>query len=132
MKMLRGQVRQFPYLFRNQADPACKFLQRAEIGTRVIAGSKFVVPGLAGEQRPRSPHTPVLVSPSIRPLAVAVVVVTAPAGAVWRFNFQHSIDNAERVLNDGVVRSANPVTDQFEKPRIHDLSGGKFILPPSG
>src|SRR5260370_25448229 len=55
------------------------------------------------------------------------MVVAPPTRTIWGLDLQHSINDAERVLNDGIGRAANPVTNQFEKPSVNDLLGGKFM-----
>ena len=54
------------------------------------------------------------------------MVVATPAGAIRRVHFEHSIDHAKRILNDRIVRTTDPDTNQFEKTGIDDLFRGKF------
>src|SRR6266851_3605442 len=55
------------------------------------------------------------------------MVVATPARTIGCLDLQHSINDLERVLNNGIVGAANPVTNQFEKPSVNDLLGGKFM-----
>src|SRR5438128_7066733 len=122
MQMARREVCRIPNLFRYQAHALGEVLKRAEIRTGVASGGDFVVPALAGEQRPRTPRAPARIGAAVCALAVAVVVVATPAGAEGRVHLEHGIHDAQGILDDGVVRATNPVPHHSEKTGLNDLS----------
>src|SRR5207245_2971788 len=73
---------------------------------------------------------PALPRPAILPLAIAVVVIAMPAGTEWRIHFEHGVHDAQRVLDQRVVESPDPVTHQFEESRIHDVLRGELERIP--
>jgi hypothetical protein len=54
------------------------------------------------------------------------MVVPPPARTIGCLDLQHSIHNAERILNNRIVRALDPVANQFEKPSVDDVVGGKL------
>src|SRR5579871_1862462 len=55
------------------------------------------------------------------------MVISAPSRTERRFNFQHGIHHAERVLDNRIVCATDSVTDEFEKPCVNDLIRREFI-----
>src|SRR5690242_18581947 len=115
MEIACRQVRRVPDLLRDQPDPLGEFFQRAQIRAGIPSSGNFVVPALADQQRPRTSHSPILMRPAVISLAVAVMIVAAPAGAEGGIYLEHRIDDPQRILNDRVVRATNTVTNQLEK-----------------
>ena len=94
-KMPRGQIWCVPDLFRYQANPLGKLLEGVQIRMRITTGRKLVMPTLARQQRPRAPYSPTLIRPAIVTLAVAIVIVAAPAWAHGSLDLEHGINNAQ-------------------------------------
>src|SRR6267142_557159 len=126
MEMLQRRVWTIPDLLWNQADTLREFLNGVQEWPGVMSGGDFVVTALAGQQRPWTPLSPTCVRSAVFSLAKAVMVVATAAGSIRRINFKHSIDHAQRILNDRIVRTTDPDTNQFEKTGIDDLFRRKF------
>src|ERR1700746_744412 len=125
--MTGWQVRHVPDLFRHEADAFRKLFKSPQIGSRIASGSDLVVPAFTCQQGPRAPSAPAEKGVAVLSLAIAIMVIAPPAGAMGSFDLQHCVNNADRVVNDGIVRAANAVTNEFEETGINDFSRGKFV-----
>src|SRR5436190_338752 len=126
MQMLQRRIRTIPDLLRDQANTLREFLNCAEEWRRVTPGGDFVVTALAGQKRPGTPLSPTVVRSAIFSLAKAVMVVATPAGSIRGVHLDYRINYAQGILNDRIVRTANAITNQFEKTGIDDLFRRKF------
>ena len=90
-------------------------------------GSQLVVTSFACEQRPRTSPAPAYKRTAIFALSISIVVVAAPARAEWSIHFQHGVHDLEGIHNDRIVGLADSVTHQFQKTRIHDFFGRKYV-----
>src|SRR4029450_3326000 len=126
--MARWEVGCIPDLFRDQANPHGELLESVKIRMRITAGGKLIMSTFARQQRPRPSYSPTLIRLAIVALAITIVVVSAPAWAERRLDLEHSIDDSQRILDEWIVRAANSITNEFEKTRINDCLGRKFIL----
>src|SRR5882672_4367753 len=111
IEMLQRRIWTIPDLLWNQADTLREFLNCVQEWRRVMSGGNFVVTALAGQQRPWTPLSPTGVRSAVFSLAKAVMVVATPAGSIRRVHFEHSIDHAQRILNDWIVRAADAITN---------------------
>src|SRR6476659_2099118 len=118
MEVLQKRIWTIPDLLWNQADTLRELLERAKKGIGVSSGGDFVVTALAGQQRPWTPLSPDGVRSAVFSLAKTVMVVATPAGSIRRVHFEHSIDHAQRILNDRIARTTDPDTNQFDKTGI--------------
>src|SRR5882762_548868 len=82
---------------------------------------------LACQQRPGAAPAPTAVRRTVFALAISIVVIPTPGRTVGCLNFQHGINDTERVLNNRIVCTANAVTYQFQKASINDLFCREFI-----
>ena len=87
------------------------------------------MPPLPGEQGPRAPLPIPDERPAILSLPVPVVVVPPPAWTVRRVHFEHGIQHAQGIHDDGIVRLPDAVPNKLEEPPVDDLLRGK---PPAG
>src|SRR5258707_6577557 len=131
-KMVRRQGRPIPNLFGYEPYALRESLQRKQIRSRITPSGNFIVAALAREQWPWPSRAPVLKGLPVFALAIAIMVVTPPARATRRIHLEHGIHHAKRILNDAVVRVANPVPNQLQKTGIYDLFRWKLILGPGG
>ena len=93
--LVRCQVRSIPDLLRYGSYALGELLEGAEVRASISSGCDFLVPALAGEQRPGTARAPVLKRSAIMLLTIAIMVVTAPTGAERRIYLEHSIYNAK-------------------------------------
>src|SRR5947199_7969805 len=121
-----GEVRRVPDLLGEQPRGRREALHGAEVGRNVPPGGELVMSTLSRQERPCAARTPSYVRAAIVPLAVAVVVVAAPAGAEWRLHLQHRVHHAERVLDERIPGSADSIANELEEPRVDDLLGGEL------
>ena len=92
-----------------------------------MSRGQLVVTSFAGEQRPRTSPAPAYKRTTIFALSISVVVVAAPARAEGSIHFQHGVYNLEGIHDDRIVGFADSVTHQFQKTRIHDFFGRKYV-----
>ena len=78
---------------------------------------------LAGEERPGAALSKTDVGAAVFTLAVAVVVIAAPAEAVGRFDLQDVIDDLEGINDERIVSAADAIADEFQEAGIDDLAG---------
>ncbi len=90
---LRRQIGEVPHLFGEHASDRTERLDRMDVRLYVSTRGKLVMRALAGEDRPRPALAGAGEWAAIFALAVAIVVVAAPARAVRRVSFQHGIDH---------------------------------------
>src|SRR5689334_6906662 len=109
-KIVVGQVWPVPDLFRNQTDPLREVFQSPQIRCSVTSSRNLVMPALACQQRPWASLTPARVRGTAFALAIAVMVISPPGRTVGSIDFQHGIDDTERVLNNRVVGATDAVT----------------------
>ena len=98
----------------------------------VVAGGQLVVGAFAGEQGPGAALSPAIVGAAVFPLAVAVVVVATPAGAIGGFDLEDVVDDFEGVDDERVVGAADAVADEFEEAGVDDLAGLEVVLARRG
>ena len=94
----------------------------------VATGGELVVGAFAGEQGPCAALAPAFVGSAVLLLAVAVVVVAAPAGSEGSVDLEDVVDDLEGVDDEGVVGAADAVADEFEEAAVDDLAGFEVIL----
>ena len=78
---LGGDVGVVPDLLGQHASDGAEALEGSDVVADVAAGGKLVVGAFAGQERPGAALSPAVVGAAVFALAVAVVVVAAPAGA---------------------------------------------------
>src|SRR5262245_33069422 len=125
--MARWEVGYIPDLFRYQSNAHGELLEGVKIRMRITAGGKLIVTTFARQQRPGPSYSPTLIRLAIVALAITIVIVSAPAWAERRLNLEHSIDDSQLILDERIVRAANSITNEFQKTRINDCLGRKFI-----
>ena len=100
-----------------EANPS--IARRYGSGGRPAANS--YVPSLPGEQGPCAPLSVPGERAAVLSLPVPVVVVPPPARTVRRVYFEHGIQHAQGVHDDGIVRFPDPIPDKFQEPSVDDL-----------
>ena len=83
---------------------------------------------LASEQRPRAADAPSDEGAAVVALAVAVVVVTTPAGTGGKIGLEDGVDHAQRILDQRIAALADAVADQFKETAIDDLARREVAL----
>lgn len=84
------------------------------------------MPAFTGEQWPGSSLPPSRKWTAVRAIAIAIMVVAAPARTVRRLDLEHSVYDPQGVFDQRVAWAANTVANQFEEPRVDDVLGRKL------
>ena len=78
---------------------------------------------LTGQKRPGTANASPIEGTAVVVLAIAVAVVTVPAGTLWKFCAQQRVDHFEGVQDSGIVRSAQAEADKGQRIGTDDLRG---------
>src|SRR4029077_18037197 len=93
-----------------------------DVSQRVASGGKFVVAAFAREDWPGAAHACAIEGRAIVLLAVSVVVVAAPAGALRELAPDNTVDHLKRIENQRVVRIASSEPDKVKEIAAHDIA----------
>lgn len=127
-----GDIGVVPDLLGHHAADGAEALERGDVVADVHSSGQLVVGALSCEDGPGATLSPVVVVAAVFALAVAVVIVAAPAVTEWGFDLEGMVDDFEGVDDEGVVGAADAVADEFEEARVDDLAGLEVILLVGG
>ena len=96
--------------------------EHVDVWQRIASGGQFVVAAFACEDRPRAAHARAIERRAIILLAVSVVVVAAPAGALRKLAPNGPVDHLKRIEHQRVVCIANSEPDEMKKIAADDVA----------
>ena len=96
--------------------------EHVDVSQRIASGGQFVVAAFARENWPRATHARAIERRAIVLLAVSIVVVAAPAGALRKLAPENAVDHLKRIEHQRVVRIANSEPDKVKKIAADDIA----------
>src|SRR5262245_30032950 len=117
-----GQVWSIPNLFGEHAALVRKIFDRRDKRFWIATGSELVVAAFSRQNRPAPAHSSSIVSAPVSFLAVAVMIVAAPARALRQIVLLNPIDHFNRVKHQRIVWSSNAIAHKMKEIATHDVS----------
>src|SRR4029077_6821892 len=120
--MSARQVRSVPYLFGDHPTLVREIFYRRDKRLWIAPRSQLVMAAFSGQNRPAPAHARSVEGAAVVLLAVAIVIVATPAGALRQIIFEHAIDHFDRVAHERIVLVANTESHQKKKIPAHDIA----------